>query len=289
MRKLLFIILCFITSTNYAQLSARIEYPYIDGENQGIYTGGIEIKSGLAKVGDIVTTYDDGGNTFQLKIIEIEDYKLNEKVSSLSSGKTGFVVLQTLDKKKLSSIKGGFTLGTKPNLNDPSNPYSKVHNEIVTTCKLNGKDWKGMSYYKSASYFPNGNSLLKTTKPYVLISIKSALENDDRLITFSIPDYKGGVGVVDKDAFEFVFSGKQNGNGNECMLSNWVKGEANTKRAPFHFEFTKWEDKGSYILISAKYHGKLNALNLLSGLIGKTCDDLIVVDGQITDLKLEKN
>jgi hypothetical protein len=122
-----------------------------------------------------------------------------------------------------------------------------------------------------------------------LISIKSALENDDRLITLSIPDYKGGSGVVDKDAFEFLFSGKENGNRNECLVSNWLNGQANTKRAPFHFEFTKWEDNGSYILVSAKYYGKLNALNLLSGLIGKTCDDINIVDGKITDLKLEKN
>jgi hypothetical protein len=279
----------FFIHLHSQSLNARIEYPFIDGENEGIYSGGIVIKSGVIKVGDIITMYDDGNNTSQMKIKELKDYDAtdNENVNSLSSGKSGFIVLQTLDKKKLPSIKGGFSLGTKPNLEDASNPYAKVNNPIVTTCNLNGKEWKGKSYYKSASYFPNGNTLLKTTKPYVLISIKSGLENDDRLITFSIPDYKGGMGIVNKDAYEFVFSGKENGN--ECILSNWVKGEANTHRAPFHFEFTKWEDKGSYILVSAKYHGKLNALNLLSGLIGKTCDDLVVSEGVIFDLKLEKN
>jgi hypothetical protein len=279
-----------LTISSAQTLNARLEYPFVDGEQQGIYTGGVQVKTGTLRVGETIQVNDDGGNIFQLKINEIEDNDLDTKVSSLTAGKAGYIILQTLDKKKLPKIEGGFNLGEKQLSNSKNISSTRNNMEIGTTCQINKIKWDGINYYKSSSYFPNGNTFLKTKKPYLIISFKAGLKPDDRQLTLTLSNFKGDVGKVDKDLFEIALTGAVSGIADKsCIVSNWEKGQANTKHTPFDLEFTKWEDKGSYILASLKYSGKLYALNLFSGLIGKRCEDLMISGGVVTDLKLEKN
>lgn len=279
-------ILFYFTSTCQG-LVAEMKYVFIDGEDKGIYTGGIKIKSGIINVNDVIKVVDDGGNNFELKVLEIQDNDTDESAKSLSAGKEGFLVLETIDKKKIDRIVGGFHMGSNQ-LNNKANENNLKN--IATKCKLDGKAWQGVNYFKSSSYFPTGNSLLKTSQPYLIISFKSSVGKDNRQITLINPNFKTGKGILNKNSFEIAISGSEDGNpANSCIASNWEGGNANTKHSDFYFEFTKWEDKGSYILCSGIYHGKLYGFNPMKGLTGTLCKDVTITEGSFEDLKVEKN
>ena len=85
-----------------------------------------------------------------------------------------------------------------------------------------------------------------------------------------------------------VISGDANGiKEKACLQSNWKNGEAHTVHTDFYLEFTIWEDKGDHIIASGKYSGKLYGLNLFGGLIGKSCGDYAILNGEFNGLKIE--
>ncbi|MBK9734249.1 MAG: hypothetical protein IPO92_04485 [Saprospiraceae bacterium] len=182
-----------------------MEYIFIDGADKGIYNGGINIISGSLKVGEVIDALDDGNHHYHFKINEIRDFDTDILVNILGAGKSGFVVMQTLDQKKVTEITGGFTFG--PDLKVSSNP------DIVsaTSCKINGSEWKGSNFYNSASYFPNGNELISTKKPYFILAFKSASGPDNRQLTFQLKDFKKGSGIKDYKTIEVVISGNSEG------------------------------------------------------------------------------
>lgn len=260
-----------------------MKYFFIDGEEQGIYTGGIQMDAGTIKVGDILRPKDENGLEFVLKITEIKDYDLDQLVNTLSGKKDGFLVLSTLDNKKLpKNPSGSLYFGSAvPDVKD----LPKV--DIGTTCMVDGTVWKGANYYNSSSYFPNGNQLLATAKPYLIISFRSAQAPDDRQITLVQKDIKLTQGVLNKNNYELVLSGSSDGvPSNSCLVSNWKNGEAKTQKTDFHFEITKLQDNGDHLILSAKYYGKIYGLNLLKGLIGVSCKDVVIKDGIIDGLKV---
>jgi hypothetical protein len=153
---------------------------------------------------------------------------------------------------------------------------------------IDGKEWKGSNYFKSSSYFPNGENLLKTKEPYLIISFRSASTPDDRQLTIQMKGIRPKKGILNKNDFEFVVSGDANGIPEKaCFQSNWKDGKANTAHTDFFLEFTKWDDKGDHIVASAKYSGKLYGLNLFSSLIGKSCSDYMIENGEFQDLHIE--
>lgn len=269
---------------NQAQsLNGVMKYIFIDGEELGEYTGGITIQKGVLKVGDVVKPKDEVGVEFQFKIIKITDNETNEDVKTLAANKDGFIVMQTLDKKKLlKNPTGSFYFGDATSV---AADLPKA--EIGTRCKVNGLDWKGANYYNSSVYYPNGNSFLKTNQPYLIISFKSAQSPDDRQITLIHKEAKIGKGVLDKKNYEVVLSGSSDGIAeNSCLVSNWKDGKANTQKTDFYFEITKFEEKKDFIIVSAKYSGKIYGLNLFKGLVGAQCKDVEIKDGEIVDLKI---
>jgi len=289
MTKIFFVflsILFFQTPLVSQSIRAEMKYVFIDGEAEGKYAGGIKIESGSISIGDILRPTDEAGVEFVLKVLEIHDYDLDIAVKTLGPGKEGFFVLQTLDKKKLvKNPKGSFSFGAIKN--DHTN--GEKTNTIGTICMMDGKEWKGNNYYKSSTYFPKGNPLVKTTKPYLILSFKAAQSPDDRQLTLIYKEAKPGVGILDKQHYELVLSGSKDGiPENACLISNWKDGAANTQKTDFHFEITKFEDKGDHIMLSAKYSGKLFGLNLFKGLIGASCQDVMIKDGVINNLKVEK-
>ena len=267
-------------------LKAEMKYIFIDGEAEGIYTGGIKIESGSISIGDILRPKDEDGIEFVFKVIEIKDYDLEKQVKTLGAGKEGFFALETLDKKKLiKNPTGSFSFGALDNVNKNE---EKV-NAIGTNCIMDGYEWKGNNYYKSSTYFPKGNALVKTTKPYLILSFKAAQSPDDRQWTLIHKEAKLGLGLLDKKNYELVLSGSKDGIAeNACLVSNWKNGAANTQKTDFYFEITKFEDKGDHIILSAKYSGKIFGLNLFKGLIGASCQDVVIKDGVINNLKVEK-
>lgn len=267
-------------------LIADMKYVFIDSEDIGQYNGGINIKSGKISLGDILSPKDETGMDFPFKVIEIEDYELNTKVKTLTSGKQGFIILETLDKKKLvKNPTGSLRFGTSDNLQK----NVEKTNTIGTNCIMDDYVWEGNNYFKSSSYFPKGNHLINSTKPYLILSFKAAQSPDDRQITLIHKDTKIGVGVLDKMNYELVLSGSKDGiHENACLISNWKDGAANTEKTDFYFEIKKFEDKGDHIILSAKYSGKLFGLNLFKGLIGSSCKDVVIKDGTINNLKVEK-
>jgi hypothetical protein len=95
--------LCFISANIFSQaIKAEIKYVFIDDENAGKYTGGIHIDAGHINVGDKLMPIDENGVQYNFEVISIEDNDLNASVESLGTGKDGFIVLQTPDKKKLN-------------------------------------------------------------------------------------------------------------------------------------------------------------------------------------------
>ena len=281
-----FVLLLLSVSSSYCQtLQAMMKYVFIDGEAMGEYTGGIRVEKGIIKVGDTVKPKDEDGVEFSFRIVNIKDYDTNEEVQTLGANKDGFIVLHTLDKKKLSRYpKGSFYFGTAKPL-----PQDVPKVEIGTLCKVNGLEWKGGNYYNSSVYYPNGNSFMKTTQPYLTISFKSAQKPDDRQITLVHKNAKMGKGVLDKNNFEVLLSGSADGvASNSCLVSNWKNGKANTEKTDFYFEITKFEEKGDHVLVSAKYSGKLFGLNMIKGLIGSSCKDVDIQEGAIKDLKVSK-
>ena len=70
------------------------------------------------------------------------------------------------------------------------------------------------------------------------------------------------------------------------FLSNTIF--AKLQKTDFYFEITGFEDKGDHIILSAKYSGKLYGLNLFKGLIGASCKDVVIKNGVINNLKVEK-
>lgn len=279
-------ILFFQTLLVCQSLKAEMKYIFIDGEAEGKYTGGIKIESGSISIGDILRPTDEAGVEFVLKVLEIHDYDLDIAVKTLGPGKEGFFVLQTLDKKKLvKNPQGSFKFGAI----NSGHKNDEKSNAIGTTCMMDGYSWKGNNYYKSSTYFPKGNPLIKTTKPYLILSFKAAQSPDDRQLTLIHKEAKPGVGILDKQHYELVLSGSKDGiPENACLISNWKDGAANTQKTDFHFEITKFEDKGDHIILSAKYSGKLFGLNLFKDLIGASCQDVMIKDGVINNLKVEK-
>jgi hypothetical protein len=251
---------------------------------KGEYTGGIKVTQGTIKVGETLTFTDDDGNANSFKILSLEDYDLDQKVNSLTN-KTGFIVMQTLDQKKLTKLSGGLEVGRETS---KSNTSGKAE-DVATTCTFDNKTWKGKNYYKSSTYFPKGNEMLSTKGPLLLISFKAALGKDDRQLTITIRKFKPQVGIVNRDNLEFLLSGSEDGVPNHsCLISNIVNSKASSKSGDLSFEITKYEDKGSYIILSAKYGGKIYGLNLLEGLVGKMCHDVVVKNGEIVDLRVDK-
>ena len=284
---LVFFSISMLNVTVFSQnLKAIMNYVFIDSEDIGQYTGGIKIESGSISIGDILRPTDEAGVEFVFTVIEIKDYDSDIIVKTLGAGKEGFFVLQTLDKKKLiKNPQGSFSFGAIKN--DQTN--GEKTNTIGTICIMDGYEWKGNNYYKSSTYFPKGNPLVKTTKPYLILSFKAAQSPDDRQITLIHKEAKPGVGILDKQHYELVLSGSKDGiPENACLISNWKDGAANTQKTDFNFEITKFEDKGDHIMLSAKYSGKLFGLNLFKGLIGASCQDVMIKDGVIDNLKVEK-
>ncbi len=281
---LFFILVCFISLANGQSISARMEYIFIDNENEGRYSGGIDIKDGQLKINDIISVTDDANNTSKLKVLSIKDYDTDLDTKVLAKGKSGFITVQTIDGKKIPKIDGGFTFGDEPAIVTKS-----TYPDEITTSLLDGREWKGISYYKSSSYFPNGNSLVNTKNPYLIISFKSTQKPDDRQLTMIHKEAKVGVGILDTKNFEFVLSGSSDGiPENACMVSNWKNGAANTEKTDFYFEITKFDDKGDHIILSARYSGKIFGLNLFSTLIEAPCKDVVIKNGEIKDLKVSK-
>lgn len=285
---LLIYLFCFQAIGLISQtMQGTMKYIFIDGEEMGIYTGGIHIHQGILKVGEVLKPKDENGSEFTFIVKEIKDDDLNEILTSLASGKNGFIVMETTDKKKLAKNPTGSLYFGKQNTEARSeNPVLG----IGSSCLIDGKVWNGANYYKSSSYFPNGNSLLKTKNPYLIISFKAANAPDDRQLTIQFENIKPKIGKLDKNSFEFVISGDEQGvKENACFQSNWKNGQANTTHTDFYFECTKWEDKGDHLILSAKYSGTLYGLNLFKGLSGTSCKDLQIKDGEIKNLKIEKH
>lgn len=284
---LVFFSISMLNVTVFSQnLKAIMKYVFIDGEDIGQYTGRIKIESGSISIGDILRPTDEAGVEFVLKVLEIQDYDLDIAVKTLGPGKEGFIVLQTLDKKKLvKNPQGSFTFGAIKS----DHKSDEKSNSIGTICIMDGYEWKGNNYYKSSTYFPKGNPLVKTTKPYLILSFKAAQSPDDRQLTLIHKDANLGVGLLDKKHYELVLSGSKDGiSENACLISNWKDGAANTQKTDFYFEITKFEDLGDHVMLSAKYSGKLFGLNMFKGLIGSSCQDVVIKDGVIHNLKVEK-
>lgn len=279
-------ILFFQTPLVCQSLKAQMKYVFIDEEAVGKYTGGIKIESGSISIGDILRPTDEAGVEFVFKVIEIKDYDLDIAVKTLGSGKEGFFVLQTLDKKRLvKNPHGSFRFGAIKS----DDKIENQTNAIGTACVMDGYAWNGNSYYRSSTYFPKGNPLVKTTNPYLILSFKTAQSPDDRQMTLIHKEAKVGVGLLDKMNYELVVSGSKDGiPANACLISNWKDGVANTQKTDFYFEITKFEDKGDHIILSAKYAGKLFGLNLFKSIIGASCQDVVVKEGVIHNLKVEK-
>lgn len=285
LRVLILFLLLFYSFYSFAQsANGRMEYVFIDDEHNGIYTGGMHVKSGTIKVGEVIVVNDDEGNTIKLTVLKIHDYTTDEDATQLIAGRDGFLSLQTLDKKKIEHISGGFTIGAL------SKSASSSTKEIATHCNINNVKWNGSNYYKSSSYFPNGNEFIKSKKPSLIISFTADDKPDNRQLTIFSSDFKAGKGIVDDQTFEITITGSDDGNEkNSCILSNWEDGLANTKHTPFYLEFTKWEDNGTHILVSGHFHGKLYNFNPFKGLGVKLCKDISITNGVFENLKIEKN
>ncbi len=282
---LLFVMVVHQNCIHAQSLFAEIKYVFIDDENVGKYSGGIRIDVGIIKVGDILNPTDENGLEYTFKVISLEDNDMNVSVKSLSAGKDGFVVLQTPDKKKVNQNPTGSLFFGNNKKKSSEMPTS----EIGTTCMIDGVSWNGVNYYKSSSYFPKGNNLVNTTQPYLVISFKSGQNPDDRQFTFIHKDAKVGLGILNIKNFEIVISGSSDGfPDNSCLVSNWKNGVANTQKTDFYFEITRFEDKTDYIILSAKYSGKLYGLNLFKGLAGDSCKDITIKNGEINNLKIDK-
>jgi len=268
-------------------LSARIEYVYI-GDN-GKYSGGVKIYSGTIKTGEIIQVKDDYNKEFNLKVIKILNLESYEELKVLTKEQSekilANITLQTLDEKPLNDISGGFNLGASSEVKT-----TDTKKEIATNCKIDGKTWHGKNYYYSSSYLPKGSNLLNTTSPVLIISFKALNEPDDTQINITVDNVKPSVGKIDISNFEFGISGSESGDKNKpCLYSNWLNGQANTKKTSFYLEITQWEDKGDYIIISGKYSGKLYGFNPFKGLVGSLCkDELQVSEGEFKNLKVKK-
>lgn len=282
----LFFIIVILQVGSYAQsLQAEIKYVFIDDENVGKYSGGIRVDGGTIKVGEVITSTDENATKYTFEVISLDDNDLNAPVKSLGPGKDGFVVLQTPDKKKVNQNPSGSLVFGQPK----KNSSGLTGAEIGTTCTMDGNAWNGVNYYKSSSYYPKGNSLANTTQPYLIISFKSGQKPDDRQFTFIHKNSKLGLGVLDIRNFELLISGSKDGIPEyACLVSNWKNGQANTQKTQFYFEITRFEDKGDHILFSAKYSGQLFGLNLFKGLIGASCRDITLKNGEIKDLIIPK-
>jgi hypothetical protein len=236
--------------------------------------------SGSVKVGETINGYDDAKNSFSIKIISILDNVSSSYVQIAKSDGSYFVTLQTLNKIKLPfEITGGFTFGN-------SNP-AETSNPIAVTMNENGLHWEGKSYTNSSSFFPNGNSLLNTSNPYLTISFVSQSLPDDRQLTFLINNYKGGIGKVTTN-LEIGFTGSSIGNKKQPILySNKISdGGKGSKLLPIQFEFTKWEKQAGKIIVSGKFSGTIPETFSKTYSSNVNNHQLIIKDGVFENLEI---
>lgn len=271
--------------------SARMETVFLGDENKGQFSGGCELKSGTLKVGQIINITDDGGKSAQMKITRITDYRKKDDMGrsldvTSASGPTNelFIELQTADGSKFPNPKGGFSLGVVTQ--KPVDTMAQVIAEL--NCALDGKNWKGATFYSSCSYFENGNPLMNEKGPVLILAFKSGQKPDDRQLTFSFKNYSGQIGSVDREKFEVLLSGSADGvAANSELLSNWENGLANTTKGKFLLEISKWEVQGDVIIVSGSFSGVLCSFNPLKKLSGIKTKKMEVTTGRFENIKVK--
>jgi hypothetical protein len=260
-------------------LQAEIKYVFVDGENEGKYMGGITMKEGFIKLNQNYLLTDDNGHQKIMTVLEIENYKTNDKsASTLHGGEEGFVVLRTIDGKKWNELSGAIYFGDKK-----PESMSVITQPSELTCTIDKAAWSANIGYKTAQYFPNGNDFFKSKESIFIITFNST-ESDKRNFVIQAKSFKPIVANHSKANIEFALMGSPNGDkNNSCIQSNWKNGQANTVHTPFTFYITKWEDMGDHAILSGTFSGTLYGFNML----GIKCPDVTISDGIIKDVKVE--
>jgi hypothetical protein len=140
--------------------------------------------------------------------------------------------------------------------------------------------------FKTAQYFPKGNKIIGTKEPYFIMTFHAVDKSDSRNLIIQSRSFKSGIGLKSVGSYEVAVLGSSDGDKNKtCIQSNWERGRANTKNTHFHFEISKWEEKGNFVLVSGKFSGELQGLNFL----GIKCPNIKITNGKFSDLMVEIN
>jgi hypothetical protein len=263
-----------------------MEYVFIDNETNGEYTGGIKITKGNITVGQILAITDDAGQPSKFKVQELEDYDANPKqVKTLGAGKDGFIVLRTLDGKKLAKDpSGGFNIG-KTKLENSSGNLTKGGLKGSVSFVANGISWSGNSYYSSSTFFVHGNAMALVREPYLLMSWKATTKPDDRQLTITSKGFKESTGEL-VDA-EILLSGSADGDATKtCMMSNKKLSLAGKKSLPFTINITKWQVNGDIATVSGSFTGTLKNYQVL-GIKMAGCDDMKISNGSFENVQIK--
>jgi hypothetical protein len=95
---------------------------------------------------------------------------------------------------------------------------SAVAKTAELTCKLNGKDWKGVAGAGGQLYYAKGITGMYGGLPYCSLAFSAAEAPDNRQLTISFKNFPGKTGVYNKEKVEVLLSGSATGDAKKAEL-----------------------------------------------------------------------
>jgi hypothetical protein len=86
------------------------------------------------------------------------------------------------------------------------------------TCKLNGKEWKGVAGAGGQLYYAKGITGMYGGLPYMSIAFSATESPDNRQLTISFKNFPGKTGMYNKEKVEVLLSGSPTGDAKKAEL-----------------------------------------------------------------------
>jgi hypothetical protein len=86
------------------------------------------------------------------------------------------------------------------------------------SCKLNGKDWKGVAGAGGQLYYAKGITGMYGGLPYCSLAFSAADAPDNRQLTIAFKNFPGKTGVYNKEKVEVLLSGSATGDAKKSEL-----------------------------------------------------------------------
>ena len=258
-------ILILIAFKSFTQsFTAETGYLYL-GEKDTELNGGMEIKSGTIKKGDIIDIYAPTGRKFTATITKITDKEYKE-ITQVKAGQFGFFDFKFTENPSTGKdyVTNGYKVypaGFKPNMaNMKAEEEAKVAKSVNFTSTLDGKSFRGKVTAHGAALWRKGVKGFAYNLPYLMLQFACVDSPDERLLTIQVFNPLESIKKYTALDMEVNFSGTADGLKDNTEMYGFVykKGDTN-----FTMEITKWQKVGNKVIISGKVNGALKEIKVL--------------------------